>query len=459
MLLKVFAVLVLILTLDAGTQIKVASPAQPDLPLQAADATTECISLTSDETEGDGYSGKSSVSADGRFVAFQSYSTNLVSDDTNSASDVFVRDRQTGVTEWISLTESGTFGDADSGGPAISSDGRYVAFWSDATNMVSGDTNNRRDIFLRDRQMGVTEFISLDSLETKSNSFSDEPSVSGDGRYVVYHSFADNLTAEDNNGSYDVFLRDRQTGQTELISKNTGGAYSNGNSYRPDISTDGRYVVFESVATNMGVSNDTNNRLDIFLRDRQMSTTEMVSLNSDGIQGNGGSWFSSLTSDGRYVVFSSHATNLVLGDHNDKEDIYMRDRQTGQTWLISKSSDGSSGNQGSVNPSISANGRFITFGSTATNLVNGDVNGVTDVFLHDHLNNQTSLISQSPEGTWGNDRSWDVSISDHGRFVVFSSGSTNLVPTDTNAVDDIFLRNLWGESYDRLYLPITINAQ
>ena len=455
MLLNAFVVLVLLLAPASSSQFLVSTPPQSDFTLQSGQATTERISLASDGTQGDSYSFNSSISADGRYVAFESIATNLGSGNTSQKGDIFVRDRQTGQTEWISPSPSGSFGDGISAGPCISADGRYVVFESDATNLVSGDINGRRDIFLRDRQTDLTELISLTSTGTQSNNDSTESCVSADGRYVVYQSLATNLIPGDTNNANDLFLRDRQTGLTELISQTPGGTYSNDSSSRPIISEDGRFVVFDFAATDL-VSIDINGKRDIFLRDRQIHTTEIISLNSEETQSNNSSMSSTLSADGRYVVFGSSASNLIPGDFNNSNDIYLRDRLTGQTGLISQSSDGTQGNSDSWSPSISADGRFISFGSTATNLVTADINGENDIFLYDRQAGLTKLISQSSDGTRGNSYSRSPSISAHGRFVVFYSASTNLVPADTNEVDDVFLRDLWGGSSNSLFLPVII---
>jgi Tol biopolymer transport system component len=217
-----------------------------------------------------------SVSADGLYVTFDSFATNLVPGDTNAMSDIFVRDRTAGVTYRISKDSAGTEADGASYNPSVSADGRYAAFASGASNLVSGDINGKADVFVRDRASGITWRVSKDSAGAEGDDVSSNPSISGDGRYVAFYSYAGNLVSGDSNGCGDVFVRDRQTGTTTRVSRNSAGAEGDGHSDNPAISADGRYVTFMSFATNL-VAGDTNGEVDIFVRDRQTGTTTLVS--------------------------------------------------------------------------------------------------------------------------------------------------------------------------------------
>jgi hypothetical protein len=255
------------------------------------------------------------------------------------------------------------------------------------------------DVFARDRQNGTTERVSVDSSGGQGNGSSYAPSMSADGRYVAFHSLASSLVSMDTNLSSDVFVRDRQSGTTQLVSVNSGGMQANGNSYYPSISADGRFVAFWSLASNL-VPGDTNNLADVFVRDRQSGTTERVSVDSTGSQGNGGSYYPAISSDGRYVAFWSSASTLAAGDTNGVADVFLRDRQGGSTERDSVNSAGAQGNDDSYSPSISADGRDVAFYSVATNLVPGDTNGVGDVFVRDRLGGAafTSLCSPGLAG-------------------------------------------------------------
>jgi len=288
-------------------------------------ATTDRVSVDSSGVQENDSSWGASISADGRFVAFESDASNLVPGDTNGCEDIFVHDRQTGATERVSVDSSGVQGYELSESASISADGSYVAFESDASNLVPGDTNGREDIFVHDRQTGATERVSIASSGAQGNSGSYDPSISADGRLVAFYSYASYLVPGDTNGCHDVFVHDRQTGATERVSVDSSGVQGNGSSYSPSISADGRFVAFISGASNL-VPWDTNGLDDIFVHDRQTGATERVSVDSIGVQGNDYSWAQAISADGRYVAFESGATNLVPGDTNGTIDIFVRDR-------------------------------------------------------------------------------------------------------------------------------------
>jgi Tol biopolymer transport system component len=396
------------------------------------------VSVDSNGTQGNAPSYSRSISADGRYVAFTSYASNLVSGDTNNDGDICLRDTQTGTTTRISVDSNGIQGNTWSDSPSISADGRYVAFRSDSSNLVSGDTNGTWDIFRHDIQTGITTRISLDSSGTQGNSRSYFPSISADGRYVAFSSGASNLVSGDTDWYRDVFLHDIQTGTTTRISVDSSGIQGNGDSDFPSISADGRYVAFESSASNL-VSGDTNSMPDIFLHDTQTGITTRLSVDSSGTQGNSYSHYPSISADGRYVAFSSGASNLVNGDSNGITDVFLRDTQTGITTCISVNSSGPWWNTDSNFPSISADGRYVAFDSSASNLVSGDSNGSRDIFLRDTQTGTTTRISVDSSGTQGDSDSNYPSISADGRYVLFNSFANNLVSGDTNNEWDVFV--------------------
>jgi hypothetical protein len=269
------------------------------------------------------------------------------------------------------------------GGPAISPNGRFVAFYSAATNLVPGGTNGAFHVFVRDRQAGTTTLVSVNSAGQQADLGGLDPVLSADGRFVAFFSPATNLGPGDANGfAFDVFVRDRQAGTTERVSVSSAGSQGNGPSSRPAISANGRYVTFDSAATDL-VAGDINNTNDVFVRDRQKGTTERVSVSSGGVQGNGDSILPALSPDGRFVAFQSTATTLVVGDTNGSSDSFVHDRQKGTTKRVSVNSVGEQGNGNSFsfNTAVSSQGRFATFESDATNLVPGDTNGGRDVFV------------------------------------------------------------------------------
>lgn len=350
------------------------------------------------------------------------------------------------VTERVDVAAGGEQGNYGADLPAIpdrviSGDGRFVAFFSPSTNLAPGDLNGTWDVFVRDRQSDTTELVSVNSLGAPGNGFSGLYgfSITPDGRYVAFESRASNLVPGDTNGSSDLFLRDRLNGTTERVSVATGGGEGNSNSWYPSISVDGRYVAFTSLASNL-VPGDTNGTWDVFVRDRQSATTERVSVGGGGLQGNLGSYTPSISSDGRFVAFESLATNLVPGDSNGISDVFVRDRLTSTTERVSVDSGGSQGNAPSASAHISADGRYVAFTSVSTNLVPGDTNGSWDIFVHDRLNGATERVSVATGGTQADGYSFGASISQDGRYVAFSNGASNLVPGDTG-YSDIFVRD------------------
>ncbi len=407
----------------------------------ASSGSTERVSVDTAGNEGDNDSYEPAVSADGRYVAFQSYASNLVAGDTGGYRDVFVHDRQTGATERVSVSTGGAQADGDSRIDAISADGRFVAFSSYATNLVAGDTNNMRDAFVHDRQTGVTERVSVGATSNEGNGESRGSAISADGRFVAFHSFASNLVAGDTNGLADVFVRDRQAGTTVRVSGDASGNQGNGDSSWPAMSADGRYVAFESSASNL-VAGDTNSKRDIFVHDRQTGATERVSVGTSGSQGNGDSLDPTISADGRYVAFYSFASDLVPGDTNSKSDIFVHDRQTGATERVSVGTSGKQANGDSHKPAISADGRFVAFQTLASNLATGDINSTYDVFVYDRQTGTTERLSVGLTGGGGDGFSQWPAMSADGRYVAFQSVASNLVAGDTNDEADIFVRTL-----------------
>jgi Tol biopolymer transport system component len=404
---------------------------------------TTRVSVATDGTEGNNWSLWPSMSADGRYVAFESLANNLVPGDTNRCYDVFVHDRLTGQTTRVSVASSGQEGNGGSYAPCISADGRSVTFLSSADNLVPGDTNGYDDVFVHDRLTGQTTRVSVASSGQQASEGSFAPRISADGRYVAFESDAPNLVAGDTNHRRDIFVHDCVTGQTTRVSVSSSGEQANADCYDPAISADGRYVAFWSRADNL-VPGDTNLAYDVFVHDRLTGQTTRVSVATGGGQANDNSDSPSLSADGRYVAFVSHADNLVGGDTNHRRDIFVHDCATGQTTRVSVSSRGAQGNNDSWGPSISADGRYVTFTSYADNLVPGDTNGQSDVFVHDRLTGTTTRVSAPTGGGQGDSLSGDVSpMSADGRYVAFVSNADNLVPRDTNGGLDVFVHDRW----------------
>ncbi|MBE9566863.1 MAG: PD40 domain-containing protein, partial [Proteobacteria bacterium] len=280
---------------------------------------------------------------------------------------------------------------------SVSADARFVAFDSEAANLVPGDTNWVADIFVRDRQAGTTERVSLTSSGQAGSADSWRPSISGDGRFVAFMSFAPDLVPDDANSSWDIFVRDRQRGATELVTVGADGMPGAGHSWWPSISADGRCVAFESEAADL-VPGDTNERMDIFVRDRTARTTERVSVSTQGAEAEADSFQPAISPDGRFVAFMSYASNLVPGDSNGRADVFVHDRLTGETERVSVSTEDDQADADAKMPAISLDGRFVTFESYASTLVSGDTNARIDIFVRDRTAGTTERVSVSSIG-------------------------------------------------------------
>lgn len=368
--------------------------------------TIERVSVSTAGAEGNDDSYAGFMSPDGRFVGFVSNASNLVPGDTNSCinpitdnpyscGDVFLLDRASGTLERVSISNTEVQGNGEShNGVAMSPDGRFLAFWSDSTNLVPGDTNNRGDIFVRDRLEGTTQRVSVGSGGVQADATSSDTAISGDGRFIAFKSYATNLAGLDHSAAQfsDIYVHDRETGQTERVSVSSDGEDGIVNSYRPAISGDGRYVAFDSEATNL-VPADTNGfGHDVFVHDRATGRTEQVSVNSAGIQANDSSYNPWITPDGRYVVFASLATNLAPDDG----------------------------------------------GICFLNTIEGNAS-CRDLFIHDRDTGQTDPLSVPVEGQQMDGLVWESVASTDARHVAFESGSSTLVPDDRNEAVDAFL--------------------
>ena len=408
--------------------------------------------------KGNGLSNIAAISARGRYVAFSSEATNLDPADPDSLRDVFVRDGRTGVTTLVSRAAgaAGAKGNGHSGRVAISANGRYVAFSSLATNLDPADADATDDVFVRDLVAATTTLVSraAGAGGAKSNGLSFFPAISADGRSVAFESQATNLHPADTDAAEDVFVRDVVAGTTTLVSRATGATGVKGNvpSYDAQISADGRHVTFSTQATNLDPA-DTDAADDVFVRDLMAATTTLVSRASGaaGAKANGvSSAYAQSSADGRFVAFSSRATNLDPADTDIADDVYVRDLVSATTTLVSRAgAAGLKGDGASINPTISGDGRSVAFESRATNLDPADVDATADVFVRDLVAATTALVSRADgvAGTESNGSNSFPSISADGRSVAFSSQATNLDLADTDATYDVFVRTLSVPGY------------
>ncbi len=403
----------------------------------------ERVSVSTSGTEANATCENASVSADGRFVVFGTASGNLVPGDTNNAGDVFIRDRVTGQTQRVSVSRTGDQGNDYSGAPSISADGRFVAFESKADNLVLRDTNRKRDVFVRDRHTNSTERVSLQEGGRQRTRSSGTPSISPDGWFCAFTTLVTKCikigrsvtVCFDEN---DVLVYDRRTGRTEPVNVAPTGDPGTGGSWLPSLSAGGQYVAFCSDSSNL-TPDDPHGDWDVFVRDRHADGMQMVSSASKGRYSYHWMGDAQIAADGQSVVFASDSTDLVSADTNGKWDVFVYDRQTGQTERVSLSSTREQADHQSAGPAISADGRFVAFQSLASNLVPGDTNRKQDIFVHDRRTRQTARISLSSTGEQANDGCRYPAISGNGQFVVFESYATNLVPGDTNDRLDVFI--------------------
>jgi len=355
-------------------------------------------------------------------------------------------------TSRISVGPAGRQANNESFDAAVSASGRYVAFSSEATNLVPGDSNDAFDVFVRDRRTDVTSRVSLRSGGKQGNSHSSDPAISGDGRYVAFTSSATNLVAGDTNRALDVFVHDRYRRVTSRVSVGPGGRQGASTDRRPisyadtAISADGRYIAFTSTATNL-VAHDTNKTSDVFVHDRRTGVTHRVSVSSAEREGDRPSLFPGISGDGHFIVFASLATTLVKTDENAKADVFVRDQRKGTTSLISAAIGKRPSNGDSLSPTISGNGRYVAYTSDGPNLVAGDTNGGADVFVHDRRLGTTSRVSVGPHGTQaqpGNQPNaffLETALSGDGRYIALTSAAANLVLRDRNKTTDVFQRD------------------
>ena len=401
------------------------------VPSLATAQVVDLVSRNAAGVPGNAASGSASFSDDGTIIAFDSLSTNLVAEATTHA-NVYVRDGS-GTITLITRGLGGVPANGNSFGPKLSGDGRVVVFGSLASNLVTGDTNGAGDIFAYDRELGTLERVNVDSLEAQSSYFwgTSSPShVTRDGRRVVFASEAADLVPGDTNAVSDVFVRDRLSGETTRLSTFPNGSQLPWHSWAGLLTPSERHFVFSTgVALLPG---DFNGATDVYARDLVTGVTQRVSVSSQGVEGNNESVGEDVSADGRFVVFRSHANNLVPGDVNNEEDVFVRDRLLGRTQRVSVSSQGVQANWFSIAPRITDDGRFVYFVSYASNLVPGDTGFDPNLFVRDRLLGTTRRVGFLPPNEW---TEFGFALLGNGSRLAFTAA-----PVDPSQLRQIYLR-------------------
>jgi len=403
----------------------------PHLANAATPGANELVSVDSSGNSANQASRNSSISGDGRYIVFDSYASNLVPSDTNAKQDVFLKDMNTGAVTLISISSGGTQGNDASYSPRISYDGRYVVYESIASNLVASDTNNTSDIFVYDVQNGTATMADTDSSGTYANNHSQHPDISADGRFVVFDSFASNLVSGINpyGKGPQVFIKDMSSGAIKALSLSTSGGTSNSGNYNPRISCDGNIVVFSSKATNL-VSGDTNGHDDLFLVSLGWNKDVITDVT---LGANGDSSLPDISCNGNVVSFTSLATDIGGGTTNSGKKIYKYDRLSGNTTHISLTPLGGEPSTNSLTDfsSISDDGRYIAFQSDAANMNYGYSAAVlgTNVYVRDTLLGTTELMTITTYG-YSAGASERPDISPDGKYVSYGSAADH-VPGNT----------------------------
>lgn len=327
----------------------------------------------------------------------------------------------------------------DGGEPAVGGnvgeEGRYVTFISTAKGFADG-SGKKRQIFWRDRNTGTTKMISVSLNGEEGNGDCYAPAISGNGLHVAFESYATNLVADDKNGVKDIFVWHSVTNTIEKVSIGNDGKEANAQSYEPSVSGDGNLIAFTSIASNISTTPKGESNNNVFLRDMVLNTTIMISVDPKSKKGGGGS-NASIAYNGKRIAFYSHTSTLVSNDKNGFWDIFLWEENTPQLKRISLTADGKERNQGEesanriIVPSISGNGRFIAFTTTASNMMPGDDKNFQDVFIYDTETNNTIIASTTADGKMGNGDSpigqgEKIAISFDGNFVAYSTKATNL---------------------------------
>ncbi len=431
------------------------APAPVDNPGFNERVSVSSTGAQGNDSSGNGLGRQLQVSEDGRFVVFTSFASNLVPGDTNGEKDVFVRDTLAATTIRASVGHQGQQGNGRCDSVGISADGRFVVFMSESSNLDPLDFNGQRDIFLYDHQAGTSELVSRSFSADSAAGSSESPSITADGSQVCFWSSGTNIVFGDTNGVGDIFVWNRSTGISQRISIDPSGGQNSAPSRSPHIARQGRYVTFEGPDGDL-VFVDSNGGDDVFVKDMLTGAVERAQR---AIQLDGNSRRPQISGDGRYIVFESTSTIAVNGDSNGLQDVFLWDAFAGDLTRVSESTAGAQANGISFDPRISADGQWIAYESTASNLIVGDTNGLTDVFVTNRIFGATTRASLNGSGFQVASPTFGPELSGNGRFVGFL-GTAAYAPGDTNQEFDVYLRDrrISSDNYGWNYCQSNLNS-
>jgi Tol biopolymer transport system component len=410
------------------------------LIVPAASAVTPKTKLVSQRggTQADKDSHTGDISSSGQFVTFSTDADNLDPGDTNGFRDVYVRNMKNGATRIVSLSSKGVRTNADSFRPVISANGRYIAFDSDADFLIDGKKIAGRQTYLRDRKTGKTKLISQNNAGQVANNQSVSPSISANGRLVAFQSFGSNLTGKPTAGQAQIYLRDHIARKTYLISKTKAGKPGDGGSNQSAISPDGRRIAYSSLANNLSKIDD-NGWPQVYLYNRDTKKTSLVSKDAAGKAGKNGASNSPVLSAKAKSIFFDSAAKLTPHDGNGSGDVFRR--TNGKISIVSRNWKGRQPSGGSWGPDVTPNGRYLTFYSYAGNVIKAGTNGTDPhVYVRDLKTGKVVLVSKTKAK--GNDDSLHPRISASSKYVIFESKATNLIPggDDNGPKSDVLRR-------------------
>jgi hypothetical protein len=410
---------------------------------QAAPQNVRLASRNSYGEAGNDESRNPTISANGKVIFFTCDATNLIINDSNQVEDVYTAAWPFSYCERQSVTwNGGETLQPSYNATGISADGRYVVFISQADDIVQNDNNGYADTFIRDRWRGTTALASVNEEGDQANLSSRFAALSLDGQYVIFSTASSNLVDDDRNQTHDVFVKNMRNGEVSLVSIASDGTQGNDRSGEAphQASAQASVIAFESKASNL-VSNDTNKRIDVFVHDRETATTSRVSVGPRNEQARLQSSLGGMSADGRFVTFTTAAYSFEDG-FDENSYVFLRDLHKNTTTLVSLNNKGERPNRGAGRSSLSATGRFMAFPSSSTNLDDRCTDGTAQIYVLDRQTGKSALVSCDDQGNAGDDHSAAPRISASGRFIAFHSRASNFADVETHGVYQVYIADM-----------------